>query len=146
MSPAEANPLATRISPKFILQPIARHCPRAMPSNGARSVLKIMNGSFFERGITGMTNYEFRRRLHKLLMMGLLRHARSRLGAAFAPAGGATGRRGKAVEEGRRGKRAAEAFGRAQRGDRARRRLDGETPGAARQQRRRLLCLNVRPK
>jgi hypothetical protein len=54
----------------------------------------------------------------------------------------AAGQRRQAVEAGRRAERPTDRLGRLQRGDRARRRLDGEqvgeTPGAARQQRRNL--------
>jgi hypothetical protein len=77
-----------------------------MPTNGVGSVLKITNRRFFDRENYELRNYEFWRRLHKSLMIRLVRHARSRLGAAFARAGGAAGQRRKAVEEGRRAGRA----------------------------------------
>jgi hypothetical protein len=68
----------------FIFQPVARHRPRAMSAHGARSALKITNGGFFERGITGITNYELRRHLLKSLIIRLVRLSRSRLAAALA--------------------------------------------------------------
>ena len=100
-----------------------------MPTNGVGSVLKITARRVFKRENYELRNYELWRRLHKSLMIRRVRHARSRLGAA-------AGQRRKAVEEGRRAERPADRLGRPQRGDRARRRLDGEqvgeTPGAAR--------------
>jgi hypothetical protein len=77
-----------------------------MATHRARSGLKITNGGFFERGITGITNYELRRHLLKSLIIRLVRHARSRLGATLARAGA------RPVGAARRSRKAGAASGR----------------------------------
>ena len=53
--------------------------------NGVRSSLEVPNGSFFERENYELRNYELWRRLHKSLMIRLVRHVGSE---AIAPDGG----------------------------------------------------------
>jgi hypothetical protein len=96
-----------------------------MSTNGARSVLKIANRRFFERENYELRNYELWRGLRKSLTIRLVRHAPSRLGAAFA----------RAVSAARRSRKAGAPSGRP---------IVSATcsaaiaPGAARQRRRNL--------